>query len=107
MPRKGLLPVLCETITAETAAERFRLAAEKHEAAKAATAAKAADDAGFDAYVATLPSEIAGFKRDRHEMTDDIGNYVLSIPKKAAREGWSVKTLAAYIDEQTAEGWGE
>lgn len=86
---------------------------EAKEQAAAAQIAKQSEEAVFNTYIASLPKMIAGFCRGTkgccqpHELTDDIGNYVMSIPKKAAREGWSVEKLSSYIDDQTSEGWGE
>lgn len=82
--------------------------AEKQAADKAVAENKAAIKA---AYFSALPVEIAGFKRGccgrAWELEDDYGNYVLSLPTKAALENWSVAALATWIEEQTAEGWGE
>jgi hypothetical protein len=76
-------------------------------------AAKLSDEELQKSYLAALPAEIAGFYRGVYgccrleELTDDIGNYVMSIPKKAARENWDIDKLSAYIEAETAEGWGE
>lgn len=94
--------------------EYLRLALEYAEKAAetAASKAKSAADADIEAaYFAALPLEIAGFRRGHigrdREIEDDCGNYVLTLPKKAAHEVWPVEKLAAWIDDQTAEGYGE
>lgn len=79
---------------------------------QAAAKSKAASDAEVEAaYFAALPAKIAGFRRGHigraREIEDECGNYVLTLPKKAAHEAWSVEKLAAWIDDQTAEGYGE
>lgn len=63
------------------------------------------------AYWAALPQDIAGFRRGHigraWELEDRYGNFVLALPKKAALEGWPCAKLAAWIEIQTAEGYGE
>lgn len=94
--------------------EYLRLALEWLELAKVQAEAKAAAETEADivaSYFAGLPKQVGGFYRGHigrdRELEDEGGNYVLTLPKKAALEAWSVEKLTAWIDEQTSEGWGE
>lgn len=100
---KGVERVISADEAVDVVAKKLKAADE----AAQARDEKSSDDQLFADYVAALPTTITGFLRDRHELTDDIGNYVLSIPKTAAREGWSIEKLSSWVDDQTAEGYGE
>lgn len=94
--------------------EYLRLALEWLELAKVQAEAKAAAETEADivaSYFAALPKQVGGFYRGHigrdRELEDEGGNYVLTLPKKAALEAWSVEKLTAWVEDQTAEGWGE
>lgn len=94
--------------------EYLQLALEWLELAKTQAEAKATAETEANiiaSYFAGLPKQIGGFYRGHigrdRELEDDRGNYVLTLPTKAALENWSVAALATWIEEQTSEGWGE
>lgn len=97
------------------AVEYLRLALEWLELEKVQAEAKAASETEADivaSYFAGLPKQIGGFYRGHigrdHELEDEPGgNYILTLPKKAALEAWSVAKLTTWIEDQTSEGWGE
>lgn len=95
--------------------EYLRLALEWLELAKVQAEQKATAETEANivaSYFAALPKQIGGFYRghigrDRELEDEPGGNYVLTLPKKAALEAWSVAKLAAWVEEQAAEGWEE
>ena len=104
-------PVLLETITAEEASNRFIEAANLHQKHKEFQDKQKINANIEENYFNLLPMEISGFKRGHldhaWELEDDCGNYVISIPKKAAHENWNLKKLISWLDDQLSEGYGE
>ncbi|MFA5340561.1 MAG: hypothetical protein WC332_02175 [Clostridia bacterium] len=86
----------------------MKVAEEIQAANYAAQQAAIAEEKIIADYFSALPLEISVFRRGRgREIEDNYGNYVLTIPQKAALENWSIKELVAWMDDQTTEGYGD
>jgi len=105
-------PKVLRRITPEQAVSEVMAIEQEIAAAHKAAAKAAASSDAYKAYCEALPENLAGFRRGHFgrswEIMDMDGEYIMSVPKKAASEEWSVAKLETWIDEQVSmEGFGD
>lgn len=110
--RENPRPQIRRRLTPEQAVAEIMAIEKEIAAAHKATSAAAHKAASYAAYCEALPENLAGFRRGHFgrawELMDLDGAYVLSIPTRAAVEGWTAGKLESWIDEQlSAEGFGD